>query len=76
MQLICDLELLLTRNVCRLRAVMPTQTHPEHLAPLTPQICARAALYHPRFASHRLHPSRTFLSFSRSPPLAAPTDHR
>ena len=26
MQLICDSELLLTRNVCRLRAVMPTQT--------------------------------------------------
>ena len=76
MQLICDSELLLTRNVCRLRAVMPTQTHPEHLAPLTPQICARAAPYHPRFASHRLHPRHTFLSFSRSPQLAAPTDHR
>ena len=76
MQLICDSELLLTRNVCRLRAVMPTQTHPEPLAPLTPQICARAAPYHPRFASHRLHPRHTFLSFSRSPQLAAPTDHR
>ena len=75
-QLIRDSELLLTRNVCRLRAVMPTHTHPEPLAPLTPQICARAASYHPRFASHRLHPSHTFLSFSRSPPLAAPTDHR
>ena len=76
MQLICDSELLLTRNVCRLRAVMPTQTHLEPLAPLTPQICARAVPYHPRFASHRLHPRHTFLSFSRSPQLAAPTDHR
>ena len=74
--IIRDSELLLTRNVCRLRAVMPTQTHLEPLAPLTPQICARAASYHPRFASHRLHPSHTFLSFSRSPQLAAPTDHR
>ena len=55
---------------------MPTHTHPEPLASLTPQICASAASYHPRFASHRLHPSHTFLSFSRSPPLAAPADHR
>ena len=75
-QFIRDSELLLTRNVCRLRAVMPTHTQPEPLAPLTPQICARAASYHPRFAYHRLHPRHTFLSFSRSPQLAAPTDHR
>ena len=58
------------------RATTPTPLHPEPLAPLTSQICARAAPYGPRFASHRLHPSHTFLSFSRSPQLAAPTDHR
>ena len=76
-QLIRDLELLLTRNACRLRAVMPTQTHPEPLAPLTPQTCARAAPYGPRFVSpYRLHPRHTFLSFSRSPQLAARGAHR
>ena len=58
------------------RATTPTPLHPELLAPLSPQICARAAPYGPRFASHRLHPRHTFLSFSRSPQLAAPTDHR
>ena len=58
------------------RATTPTPLHPEPLAPLTSQICARAAPYGPRFVSHRLHPSHTFLSFSRSPQLAAPTYHR
>ena len=60
------------------RATTLTPLHPGPLAPLTPQICARAAPYPygPRFVSHRLHPSHTFLSSSRSPQLAAPTYHR
>ena len=58
------------------RATTPTPLHPEPLAPLTSHICARAAPYGPRFVSHRLYPSHTFLSFSRSPQLAAPTYHR
>ena len=58
------------------RATIPNPLHPEPLAPLTPQICARAAPYDPLHHLSVSNPRHSFLSLSCSPMRATPAGRR